>query len=82
MWIIGFFKKMDTSPSEYGRWKMTFQFVAIAWLFAIKWLEVQGVNILLPTYLGLITLLVLAAVCGIIGSINYFQRYINGGKEA
>lgn len=77
VWIIGFFKGIDTSPSKYGKWKMTFQFMAIAWLFVIKWLELQPeVNVLFSTYLGLIILLNLAAICGIFGVINYCQRYV------
>jgi len=75
MWIIGLITKTDTSPSAYGKWKMTFQFIAIAWLLAIKWMEsLPEVNVIFSIYLGLIILLILAAICGIFGGFNYYQR--------
>jgi len=81
IYIKGFIDGIDTSPSKFGKWKTTFQFIAIPWLFAIRWLEVQGVDVSFFTHLGLIIFLISTIVCGAFSILNYCQRANSKEKE-
>jgi len=78
IWIIGFFRQLETKSHIYGKIKMAIQFIAIGYWFLIEWIgSLVGYKLDVLFYFALIPLFIAAAIFGGFSIIGYLQRYIN-----
>ena len=82
IWIIGFFKQLETKSHIYGKIKMAIQFIALGYWFFIEWIgSLIGHRIGTAFYFLLIPLFLTAAIFGCLSVLGYLQRYINSEEK-